>query len=238
MGETEEDENVNEMEYNTQPITTPSPKEKSSSNKTKTPSKSSSEKEKSQKTSGTSENSQLYYYNKKEHTILNGRYKYDSLLSEYSTYLLVKFKDLNKNNAQVIIKVFHKNQTDSGKAELNILQNLNEADEFDNAHIIRYTESFEDNGHFCIVLSGIFYSLTEGIHSLGSQSLVLSDIRLIALQLLSSLALLEQRNIIHGNLLLENIFIVESDHKKSLHIGKKNFSFSTQSSLKNKKKIR
>jgi len=140
------------------------------------------------------------------------------LLSEYSTYLLVKFKDLNKNNAQVIIKVFHKNQTDSGKAELNILQNLNEADEFDNAHIIRYTESFEDNGHFCIVLSGIFYSLTEGIHSLGSQSLVLSDIRLIALQLLSSLALLEQRNIIHGNLLLENIFIVESDHKKSLHI--------------------
>ena len=70
-----------------------------------------------------------------------------------------------------------------------MLETLVENDPSDNAHIIHCRENFEDSEHFCMVFSENVFPLREVVSSLGSQSFELSDIRLIALQILSALAL-------------------------------------------------
>ena len=94
-----------------------------------------------------------------------------------------------------------------------MIRQLNDADDRDEAHIVRLLGSFMFQQHFCLVLEW----LTAGplnrifLSDIPSMENRLQSIRKIAWQLMTALLFLQQQGIIHGDLKPQNVLLMRAE---------------------------
>jgi serine/threonine-protein kinase PRP4 len=83
---------------------------------------------------------------------------------------VVKATDtLSPSNMQVAIKIIRMFDImrESGEKEREIVNRLNKADPSDSRNIVRLHETFEYNGHLCLVYECLEMNLRETLHKFG-----------------------------------------------------------------------
>ncbi|ORY91294.1 kinase-like domain-containing protein [Syncephalastrum racemosum] len=108
------------------------------------------------------------------------------------------------------------------RMEIEILKKLNSAlNEQDRQHILQLQHTFTHKNHLCLVFELLSFNLYELIKQNGFKGLSLNLVRVFALQLLDTLALLKESKIIHCDLKPENILLrsVDSPSIKVIDFG-------------------
>jgi dual specificity protein kinase YAK1 len=96
-----------------------------------------------------------------------------------------------------------------GMLEIKIAKLLNSSyDPSNDKHIVRLLESFEFQGHICLVFELLSMSLLDLLTQNQFRGLPLSIVHRFTKQILTSLVVLEDANVIHCDLKPENILIV------------------------------
>jgi serine/threonine-protein kinase PRP4 len=102
----------------------------------------------------------------------------------------------------------------SGEKEKAILSKLREADKNDKRHIIKLLDSFNYNGHLCLVFECLERNLRETLNKFGrGVGLSMGGVRLYARQMFLALSLLKKHKIIHADIKPDNI-VASKDTKK------------------------
>lgn len=97
---------------------------------------------------------------------------------------------------------------ESGEKERDIVQTLNTADPKDLRNIVRLLDTFEYNGHLCLVYECLELNLRETLHKYGRHvGLSLDGVCLYGRQLFTALALLHKMKLIHADLKPDNIMV-------------------------------
>jgi serine/threonine protein kinase len=91
------------------------------------------------------------------------------------------------------------------KFEERIMQILNSKDTNDQYHIVRFYESFDFNGHFCIVMELLQKTLLQLLDLNNSEGISLKSIKFISKQILQSIEFIHRQGIVHTDLKPENI---------------------------------
>mmetsp|Transcript_15118 Transcript_15118/g.19120 ORF Transcript_15118/g.19120 Transcript_15118/m.19120 type:complete len:529 (-) Transcript_15118:64-1650(-) len=153
-----------------------------------------------------------FEYKIKQGEILNTCYKVVSALGKGTFGQVVKCLDM-RTDTFVALKVIksHSSYTQQAKKEIDILLEINNADQNDQFGILRLLSYFTHHNHLCLVFELLACDLYELIKK--SQSLSLHLIRKFSYQLLNSLHFLSSEgvDIIHSDLKPENILLRESN---------------------------
>jgi serine/threonine-protein kinase PRP4 len=146
----------------------------------------------------------------------------ESLKNQYSVYShagqgvfsnVVRARDLNNKNTEVVIKIIRNNHIThkSGVKELEYLRKLKEADPEDKFHCLRLLETFYHKQHLCIVLEPLSMNLREVLKKYGKNvGLHITAVRSYARQLFRALKLLKKCQILHADIKPDNILVNES----------------------------
>lgn len=95
--------------------------------------------------------------------------------------------------------------------EIQILQQLKEADPDDKKHMIRLERHFEHKGHLCMVFENLSINLREVLKKFGRDvGINLKAVRVYAQQMFLGLSLMRKCNILHADLKPDNILVNES----------------------------
>ncbi|KAI9372680.1 kinase-like domain-containing protein [Aspergillus egyptiacus] len=151
------------------------------------------------------------YYNVRLGELINGRYHVHQNLGKGMFSSVVRAMD-SKTNSLVAIKIVRNNDTmkKAGLKEINILEQLREADPEDKKHIIRFERSFEHKGHLCMVFENLSMDLRGVLKKFGRDvGLNLRAIRVYAQQIFLGLSLLRKCNILHADLKPDNLLVNE-----------------------------
>ncbi|GAQ88579.1 Putative serine/Threonine protein kinases [Klebsormidium nitens] len=144
--------------------------------------------------------------------MLGGRFCYLECIAEGVSAVVITAEDTFKPSQDVVvIKVMHQKYRECALQEARLLRFLNSKDVHDACHVIRLRSLFEFHGHVCLVMDRLYGSLLDylGLEaSLGrSNQALVSDLRKIAYQLLTSLDFLRAAGLTHADLKLENILM-------------------------------
>lgn len=146
----------------------------------------------------------------------------ENLKNQYSVYShagqgvfsnVVRARDLNNKNMEVVIKIIRNNHIThkSGVKELEYLRQLKEADPDDKFHCLRLFETFYHKQHLCIVLEPLSMNLREVLKKYGKNvGLHITAVRSYARQLFRALKLLKKCQILHADIKPDNILVNES----------------------------
>ncbi|KAL7713365.1 Serine/threonine protein kinase ppk15 [Entamoeba marina] len=148
----------------------------------------------------------------------NSRYKAVSLLGKGSFGQVIKCLDMNTNE-YVALKIL-KNRANvlrQGMLEISILTLLNDSDEDD--LVVKMLDHFLYQNHLCIVQELLGPSLLDFIKINTAEGIHLSFALRILTDLLESLVVLADNNIIHCDVKPENILITESKNVKLIDFG-------------------
>ncbi|KAL2868283.1 putative serine/threonine protein kinase (Prp4) [Aspergillus lucknowensis] len=151
------------------------------------------------------------YYNVRLGELINGRYHVHQNLGKGMFSSVVRAMD-SKTGDLVAIKIIRQNDTmkKAGLKEINILEQLREADPEDRKHVIRFERSFEHKGHLCMVFENLSMNLREVLKKFGRDvGLNLRAIRAYAQQIFLGLSLLRKCNILHADLKPDNLLVNE-----------------------------
>ncbi|KAL3461326.1 kinase-like protein [Aspergillus heterothallicus] len=151
------------------------------------------------------------YYNVRLGELINSRYHVQQNLGKGMFSSVVRATD-SKNDKLVAIKIIRQNDTmkKAGLKEINILEQLLEADPEDKKHLIRFERSFEHKGHLCMVFENLSMNLREVLKKFGRDvGLNLRAIRAYAQQIFLGLSLLRKCNILHADLKPDNLLVNE-----------------------------
>ncbi|KAL2810647.1 kinase-like domain-containing protein [Aspergillus granulosus] len=151
------------------------------------------------------------YYNVRLGELINSRYHVQQNLGKGMFSSVVRATD-SKTDKLVAIKIIRQNDTmkKAGLKEINILEQLLEADPDDKKHVIRYERSFEHKGHLCMVFENLSMNLREVLKKFGRDvGLNLRAIRAYAQQIFLGLSLLRKCNILHADLKPDNLLVNE-----------------------------
>uniref|UniRef100_A0A3P9M082 Protein kinase domain-containing protein n=1 Tax=Oryzias latipes TaxID=8090 RepID=A0A3P9M082_ORYLA len=110
-------------------------------------------------------------------------------------------------NEEVAIKIIKNGFNDTAKDEIKALTEISKLD----AHkysLVKFVEWFHYNSHVCIVFEMLDHSLFDFMNDRSSLPLFLHEIRAIAWQLLISLKGLKSINLVHCDIKLDNIMLV------------------------------
>uniref|UniRef100_A0A3P9KF63 Protein kinase domain-containing protein n=1 Tax=Oryzias latipes TaxID=8090 RepID=A0A3P9KF63_ORYLA len=110
-------------------------------------------------------------------------------------------------NEEVAIKIIKNGFNDTAKDEIKALTEISKLD----AHkysLVKFVEWFHFNSHVCIVFEMLDHSLFDFMKDRSSLPLFLREIRAIAWQLLISLKGLKSINLVHCDIKLDNIMLV------------------------------
>uniref|UniRef100_A0A3B4XEI6 Protein kinase domain-containing protein n=1 Tax=Seriola lalandi dorsalis TaxID=1841481 RepID=A0A3B4XEI6_SERLL len=144
--------------------------------------------------------------------------KYDVLSGKQSGYLIRKFLGMGAfgqvvqcikldTKEKMAVKIVRKDETWVGKREVTMLEKLRKLDQ-DKNNLIKFTEHFEHKGHVCIAFEMLDISVEDLIEKISSKPLYLSEIRVIAQQMLVALDALKSIGLAHGDIKPDNIMLV------------------------------
>uniref|UniRef100_A0A3B4WZF1 Protein kinase domain-containing protein n=1 Tax=Seriola lalandi dorsalis TaxID=1841481 RepID=A0A3B4WZF1_SERLL len=144
--------------------------------------------------------------------------KYDVLSGKQSGYLIRKFLGMGAfgqvvqcikldTKDKMAVKIVRKDETWVGKREVTMLEKLRKLDQ-DKNNLIKFTEHFEHKGHVCIAFEMLDISVEDLIEKISSKPLYLSEIRVIAQQMLVALDALKSIGLAHGDIKPDNIMLV------------------------------
>jgi dual specificity tyrosine-phosphorylation-regulated kinase 1 len=143
----------------------------------------------------------------------NGRYRLIKVIGSGSFGQVVKAIDTHANNTEVAIKViknkpaFHR----QAKMEVELLQYLNGLDPASiggrDPNIVQLKAHFVHRDHMCLVFELLSYNLYDLLRLTKFRGVSLNLVRKFAKQIITSLLVLAQSNIIHCDLKPENILL-------------------------------
>lgn len=151
------------------------------------------------------------YYNVRLGELINGRYHIHQNLGKGMFSSVVRATD-SKTGNYVAIKIIRRNDTmrKAGLKEIQILEQLLDADPEDKKHVIRFERSFDHKGHLCMVFENLSMNLREVLKKFGRDvGLNLRAIRAYAQQMFLGLSLLRKCNILHADLKPDNLLVNE-----------------------------
>lgn len=146
--------------------------------------------------------------------LLNGRYHVQANLGKGMFSGVVRATDIASPTKHLVaIKIIRANETmkKAGMKEIEILQNLNEADPEDKKHLIRLERYFEHKGHLCMVFEHLNINLREVLKKFGRDiGINIRAVRIYAQQMFLALSLMRKCNILHADLKPDNILVNEN----------------------------
>uniref|UniRef100_A0A8C7YWW4 Protein kinase domain-containing protein n=1 Tax=Oryzias sinensis TaxID=183150 RepID=A0A8C7YWW4_9TELE len=143
---------------------------------------------------------------KKEGFILLGRkgvYKVEKFLGEGSFGKVAKCKKLGTDQV-VAIKIIW----GSGQMEINALEELSQINA-DDHNLVKFVESFKYKKYTCIAFEVLDQSLLDFMEKRDFHPLTVEEIRTIAWQLVVALKGLKSVNLVHCDIKLDNIMLVD-----------------------------
>ncbi|XP_027898213.1 homeodomain-interacting protein kinase 3-like [Xiphophorus couchianus] len=144
-----------------------------------------------------------------KYVVLQGKlsvYHTEGFLGEGSYGTVVKCTKLD-NEELVAVKVLRKDCFKEGKKEAKILRKILQLDPEKN-NLLKFIESFKYKGYLCLAFEILDVSVFDFIKSRGFIPLSLSEIRVIAQQLLVALNALKSAGLVHADIKPDNIMFV------------------------------
>lgn len=147
----------------------------------------------------------------KEHTIIHSKfdsYLVENKLGEGSFGKVIRCRNLHTDELRAI-KVLKRN-TNAGKAEVKALKAIRQLDA-DKTNLIKFYEGFNYKGHKCLVFEFLSKSLYDFFVDRKLLPLHVSEIRVIAQQLLVALDALKSIGIVHCDIKSDNVMLVNHE---------------------------
>ena len=144
--------------------------------------------------------------------LLDNRYHVQTNLGKGVFSAVVRAHD-RETDKPVAIKVIRKQESmyKAGVKEIEILQQLVEADPEDKKHVIRLERHFEHKGHLCMVFENLSINLREVLKKFGRDiGINIKAVRAYAQQIFLGLLLLKKCELLHADLKPDNILVNES----------------------------
>ncbi|CAJ1084164.1 nuclease HARBI1 [Xyrichtys novacula] len=140
-------------------------------------------------------------------------YTVQSILGQGSFGTVAKCTNMCDNTTVAIKTMKYKDRLDDAAwKEVNALLKLSVLDS-DKSNIVQFHKAFTDRGHFCIVLEHLDKSLADFMEERNSEPLLLSENRPIIQQVANALDHLRTIGMIHADLKLDNVMLVDHQHQ-------------------------
>ncbi|CAL4061738.1 unnamed protein product, partial [Meganyctiphanes norvegica] len=152
------------------------------------------------------------YYRVRIGEDLDARYTVYGFTGQGVFSSVVRARDAARGGQEVAIKIIRNNEImhKTGKRELNILKNLNDADPDDKYHCLRLFRHFFHKNHLCMVFEPLAMSLRDVLKKYGKDvGLHVKAVRSYSHQLFCALKLLRKCNILHADIKPDNILVNE-----------------------------
>ncbi|CAK6981952.1 homeodomain-interacting protein kinase 3-like [Scomber scombrus] len=153
-----------------------------------------------------------------KHAVLpspSGKYQIESFLGEGSFGKVAQCLKLGSNE-KMAIKIVSKKDAKYGKREVRMLKHLIGLD-LNKHNLVNFIEDFKYRGNICMVFEKLDISLWDLMRWRFSKPLSLSELRVIAQQLLVALDALKSIGLVHTDIKPDNVMLV-NERSKSLKL--------------------
>uniref|UniRef100_A0A3Q2PHL9 Protein kinase domain-containing protein n=1 Tax=Fundulus heteroclitus TaxID=8078 RepID=A0A3Q2PHL9_FUNHE len=137
------------------------------------------------------------------------RYHTEGFLGEGSYGKVVKCTKLDTNEA-VAVKIVRKDCFRQGKKEARMLKKIQKLDPEKN-NLLKFIENFKYKGHFVLAFEMLDVSIYDFMSRRNFAPLHLSEIRVVAQQLLVALNALKRAGLVHADIKPDNIMLVNHE---------------------------
>ncbi|XP_074516253.1 homeodomain-interacting protein kinase 2-like [Sebastes fasciatus] len=144
------------------------------------------------------------HFRLKENEILSGKYLIEKFLDHGSYGQVASCLNL-ATNEKVALKILRNDLPGVGKKEVFILKKLRKLDQ---DHVVKFTEHFKHEGHYCLVFEMLDMNLHHFMRLSRFKPLCLCTIREITQQMLVALNALKSIGLVHSDLKTDNIMLV------------------------------